>query len=43
MTDLIGGQTHFTIDGMLILIPQVKAGKLRALAVGPAGTLAGAA
>src|SRR4029078_7451884 len=29
----IGGQTHFTIDGMLILIPQVKAGKLRALAV----------
>ena len=34
VTDLIGGQTHFTIDGMLILIPQVKAGKLRALAVG---------
>jgi len=33
VTDLIGGQTHFTIDGMLILIPQVKAGKLRALAV----------
>src|SRR4029078_12352327 len=32
----IGGQTHFTIDGMLILIPQVKAGKLRALAVGRA-------
>ncbi len=29
-------QTHFTIDGMLILIPQVKAGKLRALAVGRA-------
>jgi tripartite-type tricarboxylate transporter receptor subunit TctC len=36
VTDLIGGQTHFTIDGMLILIPQVKAGKLRALAVGRA-------
>ena len=34
VTDLIGGQTHFTIDGMLILIPQIKAGKLRALAVG---------
>ena len=33
VTDLIGGQTHFTIDGMLILIPQVKASKLRALAV----------
>jgi tripartite-type tricarboxylate transporter receptor subunit TctC len=33
VTDLLGGQTHFTIDGMLILIPQVKAGKLRALAV----------
>ena len=33
VTDLIGGQTHFTIDGMLILIPQVKAGKVRALAV----------
>ena len=43
VTDLIGGQTHFTIDGMLILIPQVKAGKLRALAVGAAGTLAGVA
>jgi tripartite-type tricarboxylate transporter receptor subunit TctC len=36
VTDLIGGQTHFTIDGMLILIPQVKAGKVRALAVGRA-------
>jgi tripartite-type tricarboxylate transporter receptor subunit TctC len=33
VTDLLGGQTHFTIDGMLILIPQVKAGKFRALAV----------
>jgi tripartite-type tricarboxylate transporter receptor subunit TctC len=33
VTDLIAGQTHFTIDGMLILVPQVKAGKLRALAV----------
>jgi tripartite-type tricarboxylate transporter receptor subunit TctC len=34
VNDLLGGQTHFTIDGMLILIPQIKAGKLRALAVG---------
>ena len=33
VTDLLGGQTHFTIDGMLILVPQVKQGKLRALAV----------
>src|SRR5215204_996366 len=33
VTDLLGGQTHFTVDGMLILIPQIKAGKLRALAV----------
>ena len=32
VTDLLGGQTHFTIDGMLILMPQIKAGKLRALA-----------
>jgi tripartite-type tricarboxylate transporter receptor subunit TctC len=29
----LAGQTHFTIDGMLILIPQIKQGKLRALAV----------
>jgi tripartite-type tricarboxylate transporter receptor subunit TctC len=36
VTDLIGGQTHFSIDGMLILIPQIRAGKLRALAVGRA-------
>jgi tripartite-type tricarboxylate transporter receptor subunit TctC len=34
VTDLLAGQTHFTIDGMLILIPQIKQGKLRALAVG---------
>ncbi|WP_198164506.1 Bug family tripartite tricarboxylate transporter substrate binding protein [Rhodoplanes sp. Z2-YC6860] len=33
VTDLLAGQTHFTIDGMLILIPQVKQGKLRPLAV----------
>src|SRR4051794_29124789 len=34
VTDLLGGQTHFTIDGMLALIPHIKQGKLRALAVG---------
>lgn len=33
VTDLLAGQTHFTIDGMTILIPQVKQGKLRPLAV----------
>ncbi len=33
VTDLLGGQTHFTVDGMLILIPQIKEGKLKALAV----------
>jgi len=33
VTDLLAGQTHFTIDGMLILIPQIKQGKLRPLAV----------
>jgi tripartite-type tricarboxylate transporter receptor subunit TctC len=33
VTDLLGGQTQFTIDGMLILIPLIKQGKLRALAV----------
>src|SRR4051794_32838206 len=33
VTDLLAGQTHFTIDGMLILIPQVQQGKLRPLAV----------
>jgi tripartite-type tricarboxylate transporter receptor subunit TctC len=33
VTDLLGGQTHFSVDGMLILIPQIKQGKLRPLAV----------
>jgi tripartite-type tricarboxylate transporter receptor subunit TctC len=33
VSDLLGGQTQFTIDGMLILIPQIKQGKLRPLAV----------
>ena len=30
VTDLLAGQTHFTIDGMLILMPQIQAGKLQA-------------
>jgi tripartite-type tricarboxylate transporter receptor subunit TctC len=34
VTDLLGGQTHFTIDGTLILVPHIKAGKLRAIGVG---------
>ena len=33
VTDLLAGQTHFTIDGMTILIPLIKQGKVRALAV----------
>jgi tripartite-type tricarboxylate transporter receptor subunit TctC len=33
MTDLIGGQIHMTIGSAAPTIPQVKAGKLRALAV----------
>ena len=43
VTDMLGGQTHFTIDGMLILMPHIKAGKLRALAVGAPAALARAA
>lgn len=35
--DLIGGQTHLLIDAGSVLLPQVKGGKLKALAVtGPA-------
>ena len=34
VTDLLGGQTHFTIDGTLILMPHIKAAKLRAIGVG---------
>ena len=29
VTDLLGGQTHFTIDGTLILMPHIRAGKFR--------------
>src|SRR5262249_48549181 len=33
VTDLLGGQTHFTIDGLLGLYPLIKEGKLRALGI----------
>lgn len=33
VTDLIGGQTHLLIDAGTVLLPQVKGGKLKALAV----------
>jgi len=33
VTDLLGGATHWTIDGLPILAPLAKEGKLRALAV----------
>ena len=31
VADMLGGQTHYTIDGTVILMPHIKAGKLRAL------------
>jgi tripartite-type tricarboxylate transporter receptor subunit TctC len=33
VTDLIGGQTHILIDAGTVLLPQIKGGKLKALAV----------
>jgi tripartite-type tricarboxylate transporter receptor subunit TctC len=33
ITDLLGGQTHFTIDGMVGLYPLIKEGKVRALGI----------
>ena len=33
VADLLGGQTHMTIDGMVNLFPMIKDGKVRALAV----------
>ncbi len=33
INDLLGGQTQFTIDGLVTLYPLIKAGKLRPLAV----------
>ena len=35
-TDLLGGQTHAMLDNMVTLIPHVKSGKLRAIAVSSA-------
>jgi len=34
--DLVAGRNHYTIDGTVILMPQVRAGKLRPLAIGRA-------
>ena len=31
--DLVAGRNHYTIDGTVILMPQVRAGKLRAIAI----------
>ena len=36
LADLMGGQIHATIDNIPPYLPQVKAGKIRALAVSPA-------
>jgi tripartite-type tricarboxylate transporter receptor subunit TctC len=33
VVDLVAGRNHYTIDGTVILMPQVKAGKLRAIAM----------
>ena len=33
VNDLLGGRTHFLIDGTVILLPQVRAGKFRAIAM----------
>jgi tripartite-type tricarboxylate transporter receptor subunit TctC len=33
VTDLLGGQTQFTIDGLVTLYPLIKAGKVRPLAI----------
>jgi tripartite-type tricarboxylate transporter receptor subunit TctC len=33
VTDLLAGRTHFTIDGTVILLPHVRSGKFRALAM----------
>ena len=40
MADLLGGQIQLTFDNMLTVLPQVKAGKLRGLAVTMAQALA---
>jgi tripartite-type tricarboxylate transporter receptor subunit TctC len=33
VTDLLGGRTHFTIDGLVTLYPLIQEGKLRPLAI----------
>jgi len=33
ITDMLGGRTHFTIDGTVILMPHVRSGKFRAIAM----------
>jgi tripartite-type tricarboxylate transporter receptor subunit TctC len=33
VNDLLGGRTHFLIDGTVILLPQVRAGKFKAIAM----------
>lgn len=33
VTDLLGGQTHFTIDGLVTLYPLIRENKVRALAI----------
>ena len=33
VTDMLAGRTHFTIDGTVILMPQIRAGKFRAIAM----------
>ena len=42
LTDLIGGNITYTIDGVAASLPQVRAGKIRALAVTSAKRLAAA-
>jgi tripartite-type tricarboxylate transporter receptor subunit TctC len=36
LADLVGGQISVTMDNIPVYLPQVKAGKIRALAVSPA-------
>ena len=43
VTDMLGGQTHFAIDGMLILMPHIKAGKAPRACRRPPAALARAA
>jgi tripartite-type tricarboxylate transporter receptor subunit TctC len=33
LTDLVGGQVHLMVDNLITALPQVRAGKLKALAV----------